>query len=288
GPPVRLLSHLLGEFKEGIVVDTLPKTLREAVELSREVGFEYLWIDSLCIIQDSEEDWSREASQMSDVYGNSYCNIAATHSQDCHDGLFFPDRNPGLLGPIFVQSSWDGLEPSRIGLWDPGIFVKAVEKAHLNKRGWVLQERFLSPRTIHFAKDQLFWECYGGITCEVYPEGLMPGYNLMSLPKQRLRSRRQSITDSSGLGQLTSANILSYWSALLKMYSATNLTKEEDTLPAISGIARRIADSDDSQKYVVGLWTNHLPSQLLWALNVPGKRTASYLGPSWSWVSVSG
>jgi hypothetical protein len=174
GPPVRLTSNNLSAFKRGISVAALPETLRDAVTVAQQIGVKYLWIDALCIIQDSGDDWGKEARKMADIYSSSYCNIAATHTRSCDDGLFtIHDLSKSAV--ICVDTCWDGVDIHQLGLVDYEFLIKKLERAPLNSRGWVLQERFLSPRTIHFGDDQVLWECYGGYRCEAFPFGPIPG-----------------------------------------------------------------------------------------------------------------
>jgi hypothetical protein len=286
GVPVKLLSHLLAEFEQGIPITSLPKTLQEAVDVSRILRVKYIWIDALCIIQDSRGDWNREATTMADIYSNSYCNLAATSSKDCDGGLI-KARNPDDLKPTLVQTHWEDIESETLHLIDTEIVVKDVDKAPLNRRGWVLQERYLSPRTLHFGRNQLFWECYQGISSEAYPSGFLSGCFMM-LPKKDLAAFNlgASQTDSQHSGH--SQAVYDYWCSLVEVFTLCSLTQQDDKLPAISGLARRIA-SLTSDEYVVGLWKAKLPSQLLWAPEKnPGSRLETYVGPSWSWVSIDG
>ncbi|KAK8053194.1 heterokaryon incompatibility protein-domain-containing protein [Apiospora saccharicola] len=94
----RLQRNNEGKFRQRIPWDSLPRTFRDAIRLAQYLGSDYLWIDSLCIIQDSLPDWNRKSVTMGDVYRNSVCNIAATDSSDSHEGCFYP-RNPRILHP---------------------------------------------------------------------------------------------------------------------------------------------------------------------------------------------
>ncbi|KAK4451019.1 heterokaryon incompatibility protein-domain-containing protein [Podospora aff. communis PSN243] len=274
GTSVRLLSHKIEGFQRGIHVESLPRTLQEAFRVSRGLGIKYIWIDALCIVQDSESDWNHESSKMAEIYRNSYCNIAATSSKDCHGGLI-KARSPDHLGTILVTTGWEGCENGSLGLIDRFILRHNIEKAPLNARGWVLQERHLSPRTLHFADTRLFWECYKTTACETWPAGVARGCQLALLKRN--------------LGHPAPRDALYlYWRQLLRSYTATRLTMEEDKLPAISGLARKLA-ALLSDKYVVGLWGASLLTELLWhAATRPGHRPSSYLGPTWSWVSTNG
>lgn len=137
---LRLTSGNIQRLQKQIPVERLPRTFKEAMELTRRLGYRYIWIDSLCIIQDSDTDWHREALTMSSVYGNSLCNVAALGI----DGMdtCFSKRNPLEEFPCNVTPLKEGnnvyLGPRPATFWD----------VPLLRRGWVMQERLLSPRVI--------------------------------------------------------------------------------------------------------------------------------------------
>jgi hypothetical protein len=154
------LSHCWGQLDEhekpnytftgtqrGFLVEKLPQSFEDAVILTRKLGKEYLWVDSLCIIQSDHEDWAKESETMFRVFKNAYCTIAATSAEN---------SRKGFLRGILTQVNSDSL---------PDDFERNVHNGVLNTRAWVLQERVLSRRTIHFTERQLFWDCGGGITC---------------------------------------------------------------------------------------------------------------------------
>jgi Heterokaryon incompatibility protein (HET) len=103
--PTTLTEETMDFLKAGLVMQDLPKTFTDAVRIVASCGVEYLWIDSLCIIQGSEEDWRREASMMGKVYSNSFCNIAATGSPNSSGGFFHP-RDPMDVQSIEVKATW--------------------------------------------------------------------------------------------------------------------------------------------------------------------------------------
>jgi hypothetical protein len=164
---VEFLQLLKGNFasmKEGIKIDDLPKTFQDAVAITRRLGVRYLWIDSLCIIQKSTEDWARESSMMGDVYQNGLCNIAATGAPDGQWGCFM-ERDPILAQKCEVRVdrplSKFNLKPGLYDLVPRNLWEGGLSNAPLNKRAWVAQERILAPRVLHFGRNQLFWECNG-------------------------------------------------------------------------------------------------------------------------------
>lgn len=148
------------DFQNGIALSHLPKTFQDAVHVTRSLGIQYLWIDSLCIIQDDKCDWATESKLMEQVFSSAYVTLAASCANDTNDG--FLKTRPSRSSIKSVTS--DG-QPYYV--CEPiDDFSGDVEQGELNKRGWVLQERALSRRTIHFAERQSYWECGAGVRCE--------------------------------------------------------------------------------------------------------------------------
>ena len=139
--------------------------------MTRNLHLRYLWIDSLCILQDNEQDWNREWSRMQTVYTNSICNIAATGAVDSSDGCFFT-RDPSTILPCTQVGAWDGLPLQRYLITDVFTWEANVSNAPLLKRAWIVQERILAPRILHFGTHQIFWECNELAACESLPNGL--------------------------------------------------------------------------------------------------------------------
>ncbi len=159
-PPYCTTTGNIGAREKGFRTIDLPRTFQDAVQVARGLGVQYLWIDSLCIIQGDGGDWEQELRHMEDVYASAYCTIAATSAVDSNSG--FLERN--------VESEHicvgDDLGRRVYVCTDVADFDLEVERAELNKRAWVVQERFLSCRTIHFGTKQTYWECGEGVYCE--------------------------------------------------------------------------------------------------------------------------
>jgi hypothetical protein len=136
-----------------------------------------LWIDSLCIVQDSDQDWHRECAPMTNVYKNTYCNIAALESIDCQGGLF-SGRDPAVRQPLVVKTAWKEA-PGMIWStkFQPAWIDEVLSSVPLHRRAWVLQERLFSPRTLHFAKHMIYWQCRRVTASEHSPPNKDQQYN---------------------------------------------------------------------------------------------------------------
>jgi hypothetical protein len=152
--------HNIQEHKQHIDFDRLPKTFQDAVRITRALNIQFLWIDSICIIQDDEEYWRTESGCMGDVFSAAYCTLAASSGTSSAAGFLGSRKTRQCVtirtrsaGTIYVCEAIDD-------------FHRDVEEGALNKRGWVLQERALSRRLIHFTATQVYWECGAGIRCE--------------------------------------------------------------------------------------------------------------------------
>jgi len=270
---VQLQQNNLGIFQEGIPLEDLSKTFKEAFIAARRLGFQYIWIDSLCIIQDAKADWEKEASTMADVYAGSGLNFAATAAENGTKGCFFK-HNPRLLRPLYIKIKKD---PRVYLLAKHGLWEEAVESSPLARRGWIVQERILARRTLHFGANQLFWECGKHRACETFPES--SSFHSWGMSRK-------------GLGESLEAE--QEWQDIVRYYSGTHLTVATDKRVAISGVAKSVQRITDDQ-YVAGLWRTNLEDQLLWWRNsnpgvshAPKMRPSLYRAPSWSWASIDG
>lgn len=364
--PLKLTVRNLEVFlTEGITVGGFPKTFREAVIFaSRLEGVRYIWIDSLCIMQKSEEDtaqafvedWLSQSAVMDKIYHQSYLNLSATVAPDSSRGIFFP-RNPKTLcedevilnvtdlarpgNEVDKQRRWTRTK-SHLGclvfnhrraklksLWkkckiiDASFWEDLIERAPVNTRGWVYQERLLAPRVLHFCGNQIAWECSEFDCSEIHPEGI-PGVTLNMNGQVVKGDRLKGLTPAREgemlrIARMDSINrpkfedpdkdlprIYTYelWKRIVEVYSQKNLSYPGDKLIALSGIARNFFEEkltpvlDDAQvrhQYVAGMWEEYLESQLLWHVEVvfekgqfcsnQAQRHADR-APSFSWASL--
>ncbi|KAF4459405.1 heterokaryon incompatibility [Fusarium albosuccineum] len=299
----RTTSLTLERHKVSISPADLPQTFQDFIDIARRLDIRYVWIDSLCIIQDSREDWEKEAAQMASVYSMAHLTISASGSADGRGGCRVVDAVRSF-GPFDLErhidsaSSSTGESTAVFRLWSRDTYPvgQVLTSDPLTKRGWTLQERELSPRIVHYSRDTIRWEC-----CELRATIEFPWGDPGSFDQGRMFDGGSSsrpttigppINDSKPLADVTKQRLS--WFELVDRYTHRSLTKQMDILPALSGIARSIAEST-SDEYYAGLWKSYFSHCLLWASDwhvsrdfKKHSRPSNYLAPSWSWASVRG
>jgi len=161
------------DMQKAIIVASLPQTLQDAVIITRKLGQKYIWIDALCIIQDSPSDWEREAAMMAPVYRNAYLSIAAETAAAASEG-FLARQHLAAEHPSPFQVRWqttEGLESLLAARVVPDLemhFNRDEDDLPLELRGWCLQERILSTRTLTYTAHELHWICRSSSACECH------------------------------------------------------------------------------------------------------------------------
>ena len=262
----------LGRRKAGINLRDLPQTFEDAVYITRELGHRYIWIDSLCIIQDDEADWRRESAKMAEVYSKAYLTIAAALAHEDIQGFlsarpvrqYIPLTYPGkgvvyAFSIPFLQDSAEGYSYTR------------MFEEPLVKRGWTLQERYLASRTLHFGTTQLSFECEEHFLTE-------DGYANTQLVHY--------------LGPPSGPTISKKWHDVIDAYGKRRLTYSKDKLIALAGLARvfeeRCTHESGKQQYLAGLWRDNLVKYMCWSVGGHGTPVSPYRAPTWSWASLEG
>lgn len=284
------------QLKKGIPLDSTPRLFRDTISVARLLGTQYLWIDSLCIFQDKDDktDWAHEASLMERVYSYSYCNISAADAENCSWSLFNArdpqSTNPETLTLDIVSDEIGGMIPVQFYVYNCDFWLRQVRKALVNTRAWVLQERILAPRVLHFGKHQLMWECCERDAAEVFPHGLHP--ELTASRDVRFKSFNLELDQGDQRGyfvdsELPVARLL--WNRIIWDYTQCGISRSEDKLVACSGVAKRF-ESLLQDTYVAGMWRTDLEAQLLWIKSTSrtGLRPGVYRAPSWSWALIDG
>jgi hypothetical protein len=199
--------------------------------------------------------------KMASIYENAWCNLAATEAMSGEDGCFTTGGPADVLPCIWDLNTGNKNQPNdALSLMHPeSLWDKGVEGFGLFRRGWVVQERLLAPRILHFSQHQVFWECLTLRACEAFPQGIQaPG-----LPSHEVVSPT-SFTRQSNLRVFLShrkPEKRMIWNALVEYYCRCELSfPNEDKLVAISGVARRLGSEED---YLAGLWLDNLPHQLM-------------------------
>jgi hypothetical protein len=289
--PLETTKQNIQEHSEGIPLDILPKTFQDAVDFVRRLGQRYLWIDSLCIVQDDFDDWRYHAVHMAEIYQNSYLALAATASRNSSEGLY--RVNEGYqASPITIKQpkgdSHTVFCRDQIAHWyREGIHGLYSEMDRglaptvwpLLDRAWVLQERLLSPRVLHFGHAELLWECYEDFMCECN-EGVVESHNYTKLGHGR------------SLDKQFVAERPEVWRDIVMQFTSLHITKPGDRLPALQGIATQLFRELEPLKVMSGLWQGTILKDMLWSVrhHVSSDkrrwRTAEWRVPSWSWACM--
>lgn len=307
-------------------ISSMSKNLRDAVVITRLLGIRYLWIDSLCIIQNSKADWEIESARMDQVYKHSIVTLVATRADSCDDGFLQPRYGASRKKVRMPYSCKNETETEGFYILQSHTRVKSVASqtdldcSRWETRGWTLQERFLSRRLIHFSDNQIYLECGTAMyaedndQCMVVP---LDRLNVWQNEESSSSSGSTSVTEYEGstcsLTGITeeeddnsssdseppvskspfdrpSNNLYERWFRLIGAYSPRTLTYESDKLPAISGVAKEMADFT-GDRYLAGLWEGDLTQGLLWISSEDDAKLSSqsqYRAPSWSWASLNG
>ena len=298
-------THNLATYQESIPWEALTRTFQDAVNVTRELGYHYLWIDSLCIVQDNAEDWAREAGQMADIYRHATLTLSAAVSTSGDEELSRPRKNVNLVPlrdslEVDARQPWAFLSDAR-----PAGFLQDVAEGSLSTRAWCLQERLLSRRLLHFGCDQLHWECI----CAKWSESSIENpsdWNDQSGGEQRAPLSSADAFDETlkpplylhpeaCSSQVYGRPVYGKWYRLISAYTKRLMTVADDKLPALSGIARIFAEYSDD-RYLAGHWLKDAAPGLLWQGPEIGSpfqpvnhsyRLSKSRKPSWSWASCN-
>jgi hypothetical protein len=260
---LRTTTATLAAHMEALTWNMLPRTFQEAILFTRSLDIPYLWIDSLCIIQDDKLDWEQEGANMADIYSNCQICLSASLSPNSKGGLFMQGHFGGCQ--VGVVRDHNGR--------DTPLFLR-VAPPHLPEgsyyplatRAWVVQEDMLSPRTLYFVGTEIIYECRQSYQCECGAARSRP-------------NRKKRSTD-----------LKKHWFTIMGRYSQTSMTFSKDALPAIAGVARQSLLYRPGDTYLAGLWRSTLLWDLQWQCSNSGtrsrRRTRPWRAPSWSWASM--
>ncbi|XXH01376.1 hypothetical protein Hte_007736 [Hypoxylon texense] len=266
-------------LKQGFSLKQLPAAVQDAARITQKLGLRYLWVDALCIIQDSKEDWEEQSAKMCSIYENAYLTIIAS-SSDAADVSFLNHGARPTTFQYHVPGKPDVILAARaecknghhfdliVGIGNPVVLDPTMT------RGWTLQESILPTRAISYSTDELQWHCRSIRSCEC-------------------QSKAKDQQVASILAGQSHLETLGEWDRLVRIYSQRQLTYPEDKFPAISGIGQ-LVHKLTGWRYLAGLWEDHLIYQLLWERHsfhpfIEGTDTSmpsKYRAPSFSWASI--
>ena len=299
GTPFTTTHSTLPSRIAGIDVNTLPQTFQDSVTLTERLGLRYLWIDSLCIIQDDADDWAREAARMASVYRNAHLVLNASNSEADSLGFLRPRDRPDTvrLPPSSQQEKqplYLRLLPPTESRWSAPAGQDNLTGEPISSRAWCLQERSLPVRALQYASHQIFWECERMRASEdgdAVPQAGGGPLNRLCRTAGSATSVFARGSDREPGGDRERGASWADWYAMVEDYTARGITKHTDRLPALSGLAQVVAKETGSA-YLAGLWKSGLLEGLAWCrsrASGPGlTATPEYVAPSWSWASVSG
>lgn len=267
---LRLTESNYQSLSAAIPFDRLPATIQDAVSVTVDLGLQYLWVDALCIKQDSLEDWSYEAATMCDIYQGCSIAIAASGASDSSEGLFVV-RDPLMQASCMLSDTM--FAGSGLGLEGP--YTKPWP---LETRGWVVQEHVLPARSIKFGS-YMSWECLELLVNEFGEEPDVWQFAQSQVSSLLLEPEETDPVDVTGIRKL--------WEEILYHYSSAKLSKESDRLAAIEGVSSAIRRRT-GWKWVYGLWEPFILQELLWKLEGGGRGSTGFGLPSWTWASLRG
>ena len=253
----------LKQNMNSISIRTLPKTYRDAIAVTRNLGIRYLWVDALCIIQDDSKDWSQECQKMGQYYESARLVIAASGAKDPSEGCFL---QPSFLPKVVLPLYQDGVAVSSFTVeLEPDPEDDNPCNSPLYERAWATQEWWLARRTVHFLRAGLVW------ACNAYGNDKIPF----------------AVSDN---GRSMDLAMYRSWDRIIDSYTMRDLSHQSDKLAALQGLANSLQQTNQDE-YVMGLWARDLPRSLLWLKGLYNytKRIEELTRfPSWTWASVHG
>lgn len=299
GLPVTTSANLAEKLKCIHLCD-LSQTIQDAIKIVQMLGFRYLWIDALCIVQDSTEDWLLEASRMSSVFRGAICTIAVADSENHSQGIFRP-RTARSLRPFqvpFLKNTPYRDRTEFVGEGEFYVFPKTSHvgaghraKGTLDSRAWILQEQLLSPRILYYGHGEIFWDCITVSASESSPISTSLIYDENPDETWALKLIRRSLVGSTDKEKIRK-QIANVWMQAIMNYSYRQLTRQSDKLIALEGVLEPLSIILDESP-IAGMWKDKLWKQLLWWTGDPSPVVTdnppqfSFAAPSWSWLSAT-
>lgn len=282
-----LKDRVLG-YKHEIPLHTLAQTIKDALTVTHGMGFKYLWVDVLCIIQDDEEDKMREISKMHHIYRGSLFTIAATVAKNSSEGFLHP-RTMYRGFKLRVRTDNDSaIEVAAM----PTRTSQDANPYHFDTRAWTFQEMQLSTRVFAYGNRGMVYHCLESKHCD--------GGHQHPVNTHKLDDAISAIFKNLDPGSqlLRSTDHPFAWGEIMDAYTQRWLSFAADKLPAIAAIAEEYSRTRPVTGYLAGMWKEDLLYQCLWfrasftVWEVAGAdtvvRPGMYRAPSWSWAALDG
>jgi hypothetical protein len=282
---LKTTTRTLKTHYQGIRLSSLPKTIHDAVIFCRGLKLQYLWVDSLCIVQDDVRSWLVDSAQMHEIYSNALLTLAIEEPASCKTGFLGKQQfGPEWQQKLVIEDLPEARGSGKVFFIRSSIsHLPHVPRCSLDQRGWCLQESILSKRRLCFDGNEMTWECAHRRICEC-------GYTYWV----------QRPIDFVQLGYLLkqpSQNTFGLWRQLVEEYSARHLTDDGDKLVAISALAKLFHSVFRNSKgepptYLAGVWREDFLYDITWSVDqsenhsYPRKLASQYRAPTWSWASV--
>lgn len=262
----------------GIEEGDLPKTIKDAIQLTRDLGLQYIWVDSLCIVQDSGSSFRLNAANMDLIYGNAYLTICAADGEDAHEGLAALDPKRADE-PLWAEYR----EEIRLQVTRPSESV--IHASVWNQRAWTFQERILSRRCLVFAGRRVYFQCRSSNMSEdIHRDANGRGLS-MDMTNSPLRTLKEM-----------QPRPIKFYMTCVSLYTGRHLTYAKDIIPAFEGVSNFMQNRMHGPlaKFIYGLPPSHFDLALLWEplsaqkRRYPSSNAGTQVGelelPSWSWA----
>ncbi|KAK7417441.1 hypothetical protein QQX98_004561 [Neonectria punicea] len=324
--PLTLTRDTLAQRKANIAFQVLPRTFRDAVVITRGLGIRYIWIDSLCIIQNDTQDWEIEAAKMSSIYSDAELVLSATGSGGSTAGVLqnrkpfltwtgsYPKDKPfHIYGRETIQHDAFGWGEDERDMVKGSTNLPSEGNPHFTRnfplmtRAWCFQERLLATAILHFTKDEIVFDCLTAMECECGTLTRHQGDSHLAL-RRIIKTGHKYV---SGLTSLSQGLVNPYdsqnsdaveepgfpdgfvehherWRDLIVQYSQKGITVTTDRLPAVGGLALRWSN-DLTGRYLAGLWEKDVLRGLRWwpsEAETDLGEDPPYVAPTWSWVNA--
>lgn len=280
--PFSLMQANYGQLQSGFGFDSLPQTFQDAVVATQNLGVSFLWIDSLCIVQDSKIDWEVQCAAMASIYKNSLVTIAGPAAKDSEAGFAKTKMSPLRQVQYEIEGNSTAVEMTAT-LWPrkywSELSIEPEVDSPLATRSWIIQEKLLCPRVLYFGSKNMYFDCYRHVRFDNCHDLLHP---------ELWYTARGSVEKFSFAELSSDEERYRMWRQLITAYCTSELTHASDALPATSGLASELYRHAKGT-YLAGIWKEDIIRALSWQLFGGKQRlktTTSYIAPSWSWASA--